>query len=444
MGLKYVEQIKSIALFLLILLSLALTFTIWTFTPSHETIEPSTTVDEPIADTKNTEEIIRPVKLLFHNGEAVTGTTDQDNVQLLLDALEQWQIEDVRLVQEETTPDTMESYMHSSNRAVVYYPGLVPFPVFDTMTNIVDTTIPESSFDRIIIEWEAPANGQPALYFINTVSGRIYKATIPAQNLRQFQTEILAEAAEYETYITNDTIGVLPVYVQKDEVEKASVDYLLEETSTAQFAEALLDNPALALSADLTTQEYIGDSGALMRENPSANSISYIQPRAETSDPAIPSDLVFDSLNYVNGHGGWTDRYIYAGMNSVSQQIKYQLYLADLPVFSSTTAAALDLTWGIDGGEEQVYSYNRPVYQLDSELESTMTVLASGEEVLEAVAQINNQDLSAITDITPAYKLTRSEEGILITFEPAWYFKADGAWTELTSELTGGRELGLE
>ncbi|WP_244946847.1 YycH family regulatory protein [Planococcus soli] len=444
MGLKYVEQIKSIALFLLILLSLALTFTIWTFTPSHETIEPSTTVDEPIADTKNTEEIVRPVKLLFHNGEAVTGTTNQSNVQLLLDALEQWQIEDLRLVQEEATPETMESYMHSSNRAVVYYPGLVPLPVFDTMTNIVDTTIPESSFDRIVIEWEAPANGQPAIYFINTVSGRIYKATIPAQNLRQFQTDILAEAAEYETYITNEAIGSLPVYVRADEAEKAIVNYLLEETSTSQFAEVLLDGPALALSADLTTQEYTDDSGALMRENPNSKSISYIQPRAETSDPAIPSDLVFDSLNYVNGHGGWTDRYIYAGMNSVNQQIKYQLYLADLPVFSSTTAASLDLIWGIDEGEEQAYSYNRPVYQLDSEVDSTTAVLASGEEALDAIAQIDNQDLSAITDVTPAYKLTRGEDGLLITFEPVWYFKADGAWTELTSELTGGRELGLE
>lgn len=441
---KYVEQIKSGALFLLILLSLALTFTIWTFTPSHETIEPSTTVDEPIADTKNTEEIVRPVKLLFHNEDAVTGTTDQGDVQLLLDALEQWQIEDLRIVQEETTPDTMESYMHSSNRAVVYYPGLVPFPVFDTMTNIVDTTIPESSFDRIIIEWDAPANDQPALYFVNTVSGRIYKATIPAQSLRQFQMDILTEATEYETYITNEEIGTLPIYVQETEAEKESINYLLEETPTAQFAEALLDGPSLALSADLTTQEYIDDSGALMRENSSTKSISYIQPRAETSDPAIPSDLLFDSLSYVNGHGGWTDRYIYAGMNTVSQHIRYQLYLADLPVFSSTTSAALDLTWGIDEGEETPYSYNRPVYQLDSELERNTVVIASGENVLEAIAQNSNEDLSTITDITPAYKLTRSEERLLITFEPAWYFKADGVWTELTSELTGGLELGLE
>ena len=39
MGLKYVEQIKSIVLTLLVVLSVTLTFTIWTYTPTYETIE---------------------------------------------------------------------------------------------------------------------------------------------------------------------------------------------------------------------------------------------------------------------------------------------------------------------------------------------------------------------------------------------------------------------
>lgn len=441
---RYVEQIKSFALLLLILLSLALTFTIWTFTPTHETIEPTTTVDEPIAETRNTEEVVRPVQLLFHNDDEVTGTREQSKVQLLIDALKLWEIQDVRLVQEKASPETLKSYMHSSNRAVIYYPAPVPFPVVDSITNIIDTAIPESSFDRIVIEWEAPTNDRPAIYFINTLSGRIYQAAIPAEDRRQFQLEILADAVNYEPYITNEKIGQLPIYVQEGEVEKASVDYVPEEISTATFAEALLDSPALELSADLLTQEYADDSGAFMRENSNTKSISYIQPKVETSDPAIPSDLLFDSLSYLNEHGGWTDNYFYAEMNSVSQQIKYQMYLNDLPVFSTTTTTGLDLTWGVDAGEEQVYSYIRPAYQLDSEAESRVAVLPSGEEVLNAIGQMDNQDLSAITDITPAYKLTRSEEGRLITFEPAWYFKVNGVWTELTSELTGGRILGLE
>ncbi|MCH4825562.1 YycH family regulatory protein [Planococcus halocryophilus] len=444
MGLKYVEHIKSIALFLLILLSLALTFTIWTFTPTHEIIEPTTTVEMPISETKNTEEIVRPVKLLFHNDENVTGTSDQNDINVFVESLKNWQISNIRMVQDEATPATIKSYMHSSKRALVYYPGLVPLPVFDSINNIVDTTIPESSFDRLIIEWDAPANDRPALYFINTLSGRIYKGDLRVEDLYQFQTEVVDQAVDYNTYVTDDAIGVLPVYVQKDKVEKTSIGFLLDEISTSKFAEALLDSPELVFSADLKTQEYTDDSGAFMRENQNTKSIKYIQPKAETTDPAIPSDLLFDSLNYINAHGGWTDQYLYAGMNSVNQQIEYQLYVADLPVFSNSTTTNLELMWGIDDGVEQVYSYVRPAYQLDSEAEKRVVVLAAGEDVLKALGQMEEEERSTITDVTPAYHVTRSEDDSFIIFEPTWYVKTNGIWTELPTELTGGRELGLE
>ena len=444
MGLKYVEHIKSIALFLLILLSLALTFTIWTFTPTHEIIEPTTTVDAPISKPKNTEEIVRPVKLLFHHTEDVTGTSDQNNIGLLIESVKNWQISNIRMVQDEATPATIKSYMHSSNRALVYYPGLVPLPVFGSINNIIDTTIPESSFDRLIVEWDAPANDRPALYFINTLSGRIYKADLRVEDLYQFKTEIVDQAKDFETYVTDEAIGTLPIYVQKDRIEKSSIGFLLEGISTSNFADALLNSPELVFSADLKTQEYTDESGALMRENPSAKSISYIQPKAETRDPAIPSDLLFDSLNYINAHGGWTDQYFYTGMNSVNQQIEYQLYVADLPVFSNSTTTTLEIKWGIDDGIEQVYSYIRPAYQLDSEAENRVVVLDSGENVLKALGKLDDEERSNITDITPAYHLTRSEDDFIITFEPTWYVKTNGIWTELPSELTGGREVGLE
>ncbi len=445
---KYVEHIKSIALFLLILLSLALTFTIWTFTPTHEIIEPAATVDEPIADSKNTEEIVRPVKLLFHTEEQTTGTTDQNNMEVLIDEMQRWQINNIRLVQDDATPGTIKSYMHSSNRAVIYYPGLVPLPVFDSMNTIINTTIPESSFDRLIIEWEAPANDRPALYFINTVSGKIHKADIRAEDLTRFQTEIAAYAVDYERYVTDETVGVLPIYLQKGQVEKESVGYLLDEIKTSKLAEALLDSPSLTLSADSLTQEYTDDSGALMRDNSTSKSVSYVQPKAETSDPAIPSDLLFDSLSYVNSHGGWTDKYLYAGMNSVNQKIEYQLYIDDLPVFSNSTTTNLEIMWGIDAGLEQVYSYIRPAYKLEPEaVEKRMVVLSSGEAVLKALAQLEKQERSVITDIAPAYQMTRSDEtssATVAAFEPTWYYKTNGIWTELPIELTGGLKLGLE
>src|SRR5690606_33293179 len=111
-----------------------------------------------------------------------------------------------------------------------------------------------------------------------------------------------------------------------------------EETSASTFADAIMDSPTAEFAGDLQSEEFTDDSGAIMRELNSQKSINYVQPKAETSDPAIPSDLVFNSINFVNEHGGWTDQYVYFGMKSVNQQISYQLFFDGSPVFSNTTA----------------------------------------------------------------------------------------------------------
>lgn len=51
MGLKYIEQVKSVVLVLLILLSFSLTFAIWTYSPVIQSNE-GTTVDIAIAEKR--------------------------------------------------------------------------------------------------------------------------------------------------------------------------------------------------------------------------------------------------------------------------------------------------------------------------------------------------------------------------------------------------------
>ena len=133
MGLKYLEHVKSVALFLLILLSLALTFTIWTFTPSLEEIETPTQVDVSIGDKRSADEVVRPVKVLYHHEDEVTGTFSQTEIETMLETIQQWKISDVQLFEEEAGTEVLKQYLQEPGRTVLYYPGAVPFPVFDVI-----------------------------------------------------------------------------------------------------------------------------------------------------------------------------------------------------------------------------------------------------------------------------------------------------------------------
>ncbi|MDN7245497.1 YycH family regulatory protein [Planococcus shenhongbingii] len=444
---KYIEHIKSIALFLLIVLSLVLTFVIWTFTPSFERIETTPAIEVALGETKTVDQVVQPSKALYHFSDVVTGTTKQEQVDLLLDAMKQWQIHGIVEIDKEASAEILKSYMHAPNRAVLYYPGQVPFPVFDSMMEIVDDSIPEASFDRLVIEWGKAENTDLTLYFINTKSGRVHQASVSATELEQFQSQIVEPAFNYDTYVTDEKIGTLPIYVPENPLEAATYRYLQEDIDSQKFVDGLFEDPgSVESTGDLMNEEYSDESDALMSVDRSKKSISYVQPKAETQDPAIPSELIFKTVDFINGHSGWTNDYRYFGMEPLNQKIDYRLYLDSLPVFSSTFSTNLELVWGIDEETEQVFRYRRPYYVLESWGETGTMTLPSGAAVLHAITHLKEQDLTKITDIVHGYELTRDEKDPerLLNLQPAWYFKADETWIRLSEEQLGGGQVGLE
>ena len=444
---KHVEQFKTIALFLLILLSMGLTFTIWTYTPNFEQIEPAPAVDASIGESKSTEDIIKPIKAVYHFSDLVTGTVDQEQMDSLLAMMEGWEIQQINQISDETSTDVMTQYMHDTNRTVIYYPGNVPFPVFNTLMNITDNSIPEATFDRVVIDWEVNDNNYFNLYFINSLTGRIHQGEVIGREMDAFQNEIVEQAFDFEPYTTNEAIGELPVYVSAEATEETSFTYLLEEITPRRFVNGLFNDPANVVQStgDLPTEEYTDDTSAIMRVENSTKSISYVQPRAETSDPGVPSELVESTLDFINEHGGWTDEYRYFGMNPIIQQIEYRLVLNNKPVFS-TMSSKLELRWGADAGSEQIFRYIRPYYELETLVSTTNETFTSGTEALELVTNLDDVDLSSVTEVLMGYELSRDEEqpDSLMVLQPAWYYKYNGVWIRLSRDALGGETLGLE
>ena len=94
---KQVEIIKSIVLFLLIALSIFLTFSIWTYTPNLKTIEQKPTVDISISNRATIDEVIKPYKSIFRFQDSLTGTTDSTEIEHILKAMKTWTISEVVL-----------------------------------------------------------------------------------------------------------------------------------------------------------------------------------------------------------------------------------------------------------------------------------------------------------------------------------------------------------
>lgn len=446
---KYVEHVKTIVLFLLIFLSLALTFSIWTFTPEFKEIETTQTVEVDLGESKTVEQVIKPHKVLYHGEDETKGTINQKEIDQLLTTMKKWQISEITEVQEDASTPLLTSYLHDPNRAVIYYPALIPLPVLGSVMQITAESLQEASFDRIVIVWGDSEQGDLSLYFINSKSGRIHKGVASAPEMDQFKLKIADPALKnFDTYITQEDLGVLPIYVPESEQEIETHRYLLEEIARQRFIEGLFGNPSqVESSGDLENEEYSDDSDALMAADGSKKSINYVQPQAETSDPAIPSELIFNTVDFVNTHSGWTNDYRYFNIEPLNQKIDYRLYLNNLPVFSSSYADSLQLTWGIDAETDQIFRYYRPYYTLEALGGEPRSIeLASGSSALHAVSHIKGLNPETVTDVIVGYEMTRDEKDPdrLVTLKPTWFYKANGKWTPLSDEELGGDRFGLE
>ncbi|WP_033543228.1 YycH family regulatory protein [Planococcus sp. CAU13] len=444
---KYIEQIKSIALFLLVFLSLALTFIIWNFTPTTlDPIDPTPAIDTAIADTKKIEQVIRPLKILYHSEENITGSVNNDEIDLFLNSMDQWQISDLMLLSDEATADEMIEYMHQPSRAVLYYPGGVPFPVLDAMVDISDTNVPEATINRLVVNWESSANGELVVYFINSESGRIYQGVTPISDFSKFERNIIAPSEQYPLYITNESIGTMPIYVPAEPVNLSSYVYLYEETPLEEYADRLFDGSSFQPASSLMDGGYTDNTGAFLEKEAVIKGLNYVQSKAETADPAIPSELVFNTIKFINDHGGWTNDYYYFGMEPLNQEIEYRLFINNIPVFGSPLSTAIDVKWGIADGEEQVFRYERPIYILEPTGRTVLKDQASGSAVLAALARLEEEKRAAVTDIMLGYELMRNsnDPDRLMVAEPIWYYRMDGSWLKLPNDVIGGGPFGLE
>ncbi|RLQ89683.1 two-component system activity regulator YycH [Planomicrobium sp. Y74] len=441
---KYIEQIKSIVLFLLVFLSLGLTFTIWNFTPKtlDAIDDPAPSLESAIVETKKIEQVVRPLKILIHGEESVNGTVNKDQIDSFLKSMNQWDISDLTLLSDEATVNEMKDIMHDPARAVIYYPGAVPFPVFDAMMNVSDTNVPEATFNRVVVNWESSSNGALAVYFVNSDSGRIYEGTVQLSDFGNFEESFIVPAEEYPLYITDESIGTLPIYVPEEPVDTSSYVYLYEETPMEVYADRLFDGTV----DSLPDGGYTDKAGAFLERSEAVKGFEFVQSKAETTDPAIPSELVFNTTKYINDHGGWTNDYYYFGMEPINQEIDYRLFINNLPVFGSTVSTAIEMQWGTAEGEEDVFRYDRPIYILEPTGRTVTKDQASGSAVLAALSRLSEEERAQVKEIMPGYELTRNsnEPDRLMIVEPNWYFKLNNTWLKLTTEVLGGGPFGLE
>ncbi|WP_277584066.1 YycH family regulatory protein [Psychrobacillus antarcticus] len=442
MGVKYIEQVKSIVLLLLILLSFTLTFSIWTYSPVLQKNEAAI-VDISIAEKKNFEDVIKPYRMIISQDDAIKGTSASQPIEYVLKNMENWEIQTVELASNKVNTDQINDFVKVPNRASFFFAAEVPVELLGNILNFADDNFPNAYFNRLIIDWNEDISDSMTLYFISTSQQKIYKATAEKADKLVFTNRIVEYGETMQVYNEIVRDNKLSLYVSSIPENIGSYTYRIKEIESDKFKDALFNNPSLVRSnpVSMSEQQFTDDS-ALMNVNFTYKSLHYVHPASENENPGNPVDLITNSLNFVNEHNGWTDDYRYSRMNTATRQINYQLYFAGLPVFSRDTLTEISQYWGL----ERVYRYYRPLYTIHvaDRLKTQEVQLASGQSIYDFLSTSTDTNMNSIDDVLMGYYLSRDDDQFLFNLEPCWYYLESGSWVRVSPELLGGAKFGLE
>ena len=107
------ETIKSLILTFLVLLSLILTWNLWTYQPDDEYINSDRVIsDVEIREKKEIDQIVKPSHILFHFEDVHHGNVDTDR---FLDEFKKWSLLDIEPV-DDINKNNFVSFMHGNRK----------------------------------------------------------------------------------------------------------------------------------------------------------------------------------------------------------------------------------------------------------------------------------------------------------------------------------------
>jgi len=437
------ENIKSGILIVLVMVSILLTWNLWTYQPNYETMKSNDYVKEvSLSEKQEVQKIVRPDQLLYHFKGRHYGTNNTDEMDKVIKELSRWTFFDVKKYTNEVKD--IKELIHDRGKTEIIFPGDVPIELYRSVLNIEGKKIPAFNFNRIIINTENSAKENGIVYFVSTESEQVYISHISSANLNEFNRNFYLKAAKYPRYFAYQASEKRTIFLPEAATEMTTYKYLPVTLDSEEFKEALFSDPSFVQKSFVPSgEEYTNDSSK-MTVNFESNLLRYVNPTVEENFINTSYELVKRSIDFVNQHGGWTDPYRYVDKNEYTHTVTFRLYsMEGYPVFNGNGMTEISEVWG----RNEINKYIRPNIALELPLTTEMVKVTrpSGHDALKFLQNKKNFKPSLLEDMILGYRMERdSKENKLIVLEPAWFYRYDKSWGQITMEDLGGSQHGLE
>ncbi|MGE7594230.1 transcriptional regulator [Bacillus sp. RJGP41] len=441
------ERAKSIILIILVGTSIFLTWSIWTYEPEYDPFEQSSEFIKIKSDVQIVSDVIKPVSILFHGNGQHFQTSNPAEINEMEKQFSQWRFRGIKEISVNRLQRKFDDFVHEDGSIEIEFSDDIPISLYKTVLNITDKEVPKLSFDRIIIKQKNISGNESAVYFVSYDRRKIYQGMVDSKKLRNFMDSFYRGSYyKYPKYTAETINSKRTLFVPENPVEINRLQYYIDSLDIGDLKSALFINPKYVRQEPVSVGEEYTDGTRLMTVNKENYLISYINPAQKSKLFDSSSDLLQKSIDFINEHAGWeNNNYRFAYMSENEQRVVFRLFVNGYPAFNESGMTEIEQIWG----KEEIYSYDRPYFKLDSVLPSvgSAKTLPSGKEVVNQLKSKDNIDFNSVEDISIGYKLDKSLDSklvTLVTLEPTWYYRIGDKWFIVPFDDTGGDRSGLE
>ncbi|MCM3719529.1 YycH family regulatory protein [Fictibacillus phosphorivorans] len=426
------ELIKSITLTLLILLSLVLTWSLWTFKPSYSTIEDARTVKkQEVVDEKDLTDVVRPTQVIYHKESQIYGAEASPIIEEFHKGLK-----DTKFTVDTTKIETFEpdEKIGLNNSYIeVIYPVNMTQDIYKGLFKFNSASGPDN-VDRIFLYQDKDTDGIEG-YLVSYQSKKMQKIKALNNALIPFIKGMGSSInnGDFVSYMKYDLERrkdngeseiTKRLYFPAEKISLNRYNYLSNspnQDTYEMYKKALFKDPLAVKSATSDNKITYADGTAAMVVNTLQNRFSYKSFTGMSNINPTPTSPLSQSIRYINTHAGWGNPYILSNVTGrTTGSTEFWLFVESLPVLDSNMQMSLKWNYG------ELQEYNRSMVQLDlSEIPSSQSsiTLPSGKAVIEKVESESNTN--NIKDIRIGYTMEKRET--LYTLVPRWFINYENS-----------------
>lgn len=293
----------------------------------------------------------------------------------------------------------------------------IPITALETVTDWTEKESMTMKFDRIMVPLSTRSN-QQLVYFIDFDSQYVIQADVETVLSETWSLVLESAPSKFDSYMVWEDRFLLP----KQSLEMVREHYLTKTLSGEQFKNALFSNPSF-VKKDVNGSEYVyTDSFRQLVIDQEKSKVVYVNPAIDQSITTEKGKLLLQSIDFINGHGGWISGYNdYKFFTTDSEQkVYFRLMVNNIPLFSFTdsyyTITSIIQSWG----SSDISLYQRPLFYLDEFIREETVKLPSANEVISIIESDPNLDIEQITKIFPAYDIQVTSKQGIVYLQPVW------------------------